>query len=207
MLLIAAALFARSLVNVSRVDLGIHIDHLVTFSLSPRLNGYTPDRTRILFAELEDALAALPGARGVTSSTVPLLTGSNWGTSVSVEGFQAGPDTDTDSSLTEIGPHFFETLAIPRVAGREFTAADTVGAPKVAVVNRAFAKKFNLGSHAVGTRMRQGGPAGTMDTEIVGLVEDAKYSDVKDGVPPTLYRPVPAGAETRRPHVLHSRGR
>ncbi len=188
-LLIAAALFARSLVNVSRVDLGIHIDRLVTFSLRPRLNGYTPERTRVLFSQVEDALAAVPGTGGVTASVVPLLTGSNWGGSVMVQGFEAGLDTDTGSSVTEIGPEFFQTLVIPRVAGREFTTADAIGAPKVAIVNRAFAKKFNLGRDAIGKRLRQGAGTGTLDTEIVGLVEDAKYSDVKDAAPPTLYVP------------------
>ena len=79
---------------------------------------------------------------------MPLLGGSNWGNNVAVEGFKAGPDTDTNSRFNEVGPGYFSTLGIPLLAGREFTRADALGAPKVAIVNEAFAKKFNLGRDA-----------------------------------------------------------
>jgi putative ABC transport system permease protein len=189
-LLAAAGLFTRSLLNVSRVDLGIKIDNLVTFSVAPMLNGYTPERTGQLFAALEDRVGALPGVTSATISLVPLLSGDSYGNSVSVEGFPAGPDTDTNSRYDEIGPDFFHTLGTPLLAGREFTRADTLGAPKVAIVNEAFARKFKLGRNAVGKLMaRSSGNAVKLDTEIVGLVPDAKYSDVKDDVPPVFYTP------------------
>ena len=70
-------------------------------------------------------------------------------------------------------------MGIPLLAGREFTRADALGAPKVAIVNEAFAKKFNLGRDAVGKRMGSGGERQQLDIEIVGLVQDAKYSEVK----------------------------
>ena len=81
---------------------------------------------------------------------MPLLAGSNWGNNVSVEGFDAGPDTDTNSRYNEVLPGYFSTLGIPLLAGREITASDGLGAPKVAIVNEAFAKKFNLGANPVG---------------------------------------------------------
>src|SRR6476620_10276605 len=99
---------------------------------------------------MEDALAAVPGVTGVSSSTVPLVSGSNWGNNVSVEGFRAGPDTDTNSSYNEVGPGYFQTLGITMLAGRDFTRADLLGSPKVAIVNEAFAKKFNLGRDVIG---------------------------------------------------------
>ena len=89
-LLVAAGLFVRSLVNVSRVDIGINTENLMTFAISPELNGYTPERSRALFERVEDEIAALPGVTGVTASLVPLLSGSNWGTGVSVQGFEVG---------------------------------------------------------------------------------------------------------------------
>jgi predicted permease len=119
---------------------------------------------------------------------VPLLAGSNWGSSVGVEGFEAGPDTDTDARYNEIGPGYFATLGVPLVSGREFTRADAGRTSLVAVVNEAFAKKFKLGRNAVGRRMDQGGGK-KLDIEIVGLVANAKYSDVKDEVPPQFFRP------------------
>jgi predicted permease len=188
-LLICAGLFTRSLVNVSRVDLGIKVDHLATFRISPRLNGYSYDRSRVFFEETEEALAALPGVTGVTASLVPLLSGSNWGTNVTVQGFDAGPDTDTQSNFSEVAPRFFETLGIRLLAGREFTRADTIGAPKVAVVNEAFAKKFNMGRDVLGKRMKVGGGKGALDIEIVGLAQNAKYSEVKETVPALHYLP------------------
>jgi predicted permease len=188
-LLVAAGLFTKSLVNVSRVDLGIKPDRLIMFRISPELNGYTPEQSRQLFERAEDALAALPGADGVTTATVPLLSGNNWGNDVSVEGFAAGPDTDTNSRFNEVGPGYFATVGIPLLAGRDFTRADALSAPKVAIVNEVFAKKFNLGHDAVGKRMGSTGGTGPLTMEIVGLVKNAKYSEVKREIPPVFFKP------------------
>jgi predicted permease len=188
LLLVCSGLFVKSLFNVSHVELGLKLDRVVTFSVAPILNGYTPQRSLALFERLEDELAALPGVTGVTAAMVPLLAGSNWGSSVSVEGFEAGPDTDTDSRFNEIGPAYFGTLGVPLVAGREFTRADAANGAKVTMVNEAFAKKFGLGRQAVGKHIDQSGGK-KLDVEIVGLVADAKYSDVKEAVPPQFFRP------------------
>lgn len=194
-LLVSAALFSRSLANVSRVDLGITIDNVVSFGISPRLNGYTPERAKALFEQVEDALSAVAGVTGVSASLVPLIAGDNWGNSVSVQGFDAGPDTDRGSRFNEIGPDYFRTLGVPLLAGRDFTRADAQSAPKVAIVNEAFAQKFNLGRDAVGKRMGDDGPDTALDIEIVGLVPSTKYSDVKQEPPPIYYRPYRQDAE------------
>jgi predicted permease len=140
-----------------------------------------------LFERLEDELAALPGVTAVSDSAVALLNGDTWGSNVSVQGFTAGPDTDTVSLRNELGPGYFMTLGIPLITGREFTRADTAGAPKVAVVNQAFAAKFNLGNDAVGKWMATG--RSKLDTEIVGLVKNAKYDDVKAEIMPQFFQP------------------
>jgi putative ABC transport system permease protein len=189
-LLACAGLFTRSLINVSRVDLGIKIDNLVTFGISPEMNGYKPERSKQLYERLEDELAAQPGVTGVTAALVPSLAGSNWGSDVVVEGFKAGPDTDSNARFNRIAPVYFKTMGIPLLVGREFIRADTLGAPKVAIVNEAFAKKFNLGRDAVGKHIGSGsGSSSKLDTEIVGLVKDAKYSQVKDPAPPLFFSP------------------
>jgi predicted permease len=189
-LLVSAGLFTKSLLNINRVDLGLNADHVVTFGVSPQLNGYPPERTRQLIAQIGEELSALPGATHVTASLVPLLAGSNWGSSVSVEGFEAGPDTDTNSRFNEVAPLYFSTLGIPLLAGREFTQADALGAPKVAIVNEAFAKKFNLGANPIGKMMVAGQGSSNLDVQIVGFAKNAKYSDVKDEVPPLFFRPL-----------------
>jgi predicted permease len=189
MLLVSAGLFARSLVNVMRATLGLNPEHVVTFGVSPQLNGYKPEQIRQLAVRITDELAALPGATAVTGSLVPVLAGSNWGTNVSVEGFDAGPDTDTNSRYNEVLPGYFSTLGIPLLAGREVTASDGFDAPKVALVNESFAKKFNLGANPVG-RMMSTGRTRNLDIRIVGLVKDSKYSEVKGDVPPLFFRPM-----------------
>ena len=188
-LLVPAGLFAKSLFNVSRVDLGIKTDHMVLFSIAPELNGYSTERTRQLFERIEDELAAVPGVTSAVMAMVPVLAGDNWSNSLVVEGFEAGPDTNTNASFNAVGPGYFRTIGIPLMAGREFTAADAGGAPKVAIVNQAFAKKFNLGDNPLGKRMGIGGPNAKPDIEIVGLVRDAKYSEVKRDVPPQYFMP------------------
>jgi predicted permease len=188
-LLVVAGLFIKSLLNVSRVDLGLRADNVVVFEVSPVMNGYEPARSQELFARIEEELAAIPGVTGVTAGLVRLIAGNNWGTDVRVEGFESGPDIDSNSRLNRVGPAYFSTLGIPLLAGREFTLADDAAAPRVAIVNETFARKFGLGTQAVGKWMGTEGRNGELDVQIVGLVQDAKYSDVKQEVPPLFFTP------------------
>jgi predicted permease len=188
-LLIAAGLFIKSLRNISRADLGIDVAHVVEFGISPLRSGYDSARTMALYDRVEQALAALPGVRGVTSSTVPLLGGNNRGRTVSVEGFRKLPDTDDGSRYSNVGPSYFHVLGVPLLAGRDFTAADNAGATRVAIVNETFAKKFNLGRSVVGKHMSVYNDS--LNIEIIGLARDSKYSQVKDKIPPVYYLPLP----------------
>ena len=187
-LLISAGFFLRSLRNVTHEDLGLDPDRVVTFTISPELNGYDSTRSRGLFERVERELGAQPGVSAVSAGLVPLLAGENWGSSVSVQGFKRGPDVNADSRYNEVGAGYFHTLGIPLLAGREFTEADVAGSSKVVIVNETFARRFGLGRDAVGKFMSQGGNE-TLDLEIVGLVRDAKYSDVKDTIPAQFFTP------------------
>ncbi len=188
-LLISAGLFLKSLFNVSRIDLGVDIERFATFQLAPIRAGYDTTRSMVYFNRVEDELKTIPGVTGVTSSMVPLLAGSNWGTDVGVEGFPTGPDVDNNSRLNYIGAGYFGTLGVALTSGREFTQADMLGSAKVAVVNQAFADKFKLGRDAVGKFMSLNGRNDSLDTQIVGLIPNIKYADVKDSVPPVFYAP------------------
>jgi len=187
-LLIGAGLFVRSLLNVSRVNLGLSIENVVTFSVSPERNGYTREQSRQFFQRAEESLGAIPGVTGVTETMVGLLAGNSWGNDVEVDGWKSGPDIDSNSRFNEVGAGYFKTLGVPVLSGREFTPSDRLGSPKVAIVNEAFAKKFKLGRDAVGKHMAESG-AKINDVEIVGLVKDAKYNNVKDEIPPVYFRP------------------
>ena len=190
-LLIGAGLFVRSLANVSRVDLGMAADNVVTFGVSPARNGYDGQQSRTLFRRLEEELGGLPGVTGVTASSIPLLADSDMSSDISVQGFRWNPGMDANASWTMIGPGFFRTLGIPLLAGREFTPADEGEDFTVAIVNQSFLEKFGLDrSSALGTMMAQGtGDGVELDVRIVGVVADALYNNVKDGPPPAFYVP------------------
>jgi predicted permease len=188
-LLIMSALFLKSLMNVSRVDIGAKVDQIATFFIMPARAGYDSTRSAVLFSRVEQELAALPGVTGVTDARVPLLSGDNWGESVKVQGFDCGPDTDCGSRYNETGVDYFKTLGVTLRAGREFTNADQLGAQRVAIVNEAFAEKFKLGKDAVGKFIAQGEHNDSLNIQIVGLVPNIKYSQVKDTVPPVFYTP------------------
>ena len=188
-MLLVAGLFIQSLRNVSGVDLGIQTKDVVTFRLWPGLNGYEDERTNALYTRVETELAAQPGVTAATAASIPVFVGDSWGTDVMVEGFDAGPDTNRSTRFNQVGTDYFRTLDIPLLAGRTFTEADGREALPVAIVNEAFARKFDLGRNAVGRRLGRGGLDVELDTEIVGLVADTRYSHVKWPAPPLLYVP------------------
>lgn len=186
-LLVAAGLFIRSLGNLSRVDLGLRTENMVTFAISPELNGYEAERIRPLFQRLEEELAAVPGVTDVTLAMIPVLGGNSWGSNVEVEGFESGPDIDSNARFNKVGPGYFSMMGMPLIAGREFTPADAGEKHSVAVVNEAFARKFGLDPRAaVGTLM---GTSSELDIQIVGVVQDAKYNQVKGDVPAVFFLP------------------
>jgi predicted permease len=187
-LLISAGVFLMSLRNVSRVELGVKVDQVVRFAISPVRSGYDSTRSAVLFNRVEEELAAIPGVTGVTSGLVPLLAGDSWGTEVRVQGYQCGPDIDCGSRYNETGAGYLGTLGMHLLDGRDFTTSDRAGATPVAIVNEAFAKKFNLGRNAVGKFMNTDGND-SLTVQIVGLVQNAKYNDVKDTVPPLVFLP------------------
>jgi predicted permease len=193
-LLVLAGLLAQSLANVARIDLGIEVDSIVSFSVSPRFNGYGPDRTAAVYDRIEEELSALPGVTGVSSAGVPLLRGGGMGTGVFVEGFDSG-DEPVSASLNLVGDDFFETLSIGLRDGRAFMPGES----GVAVVNERFTRAYGLQDGAIGKHI-------IFDDEnrleIVGVVADTAYSDVKSDVPPQYF--VPRTLDASNPLSLFS---
>ncbi|MBY6204474.1 ABC transporter permease [Halomonas denitrificans] len=187
-LLITSGLFIKSLHKLQNADLGMQVESMVSFGIGPLRNGYSMERARQLYERVEEELGALPGVLSATSSMVPLLSDSNWTTNVSVEGFEDGPDVNTNVAMNDIGLDYFPTFGIPLLDGRTFDSSDRDDAPPVAIVNRAFAEQFGLGNAAVGKRMAIG-QTEELDIEIVGLVGDSRYANVRDGMTPILYQP------------------
>ena len=187
-LLIMSALFLKSLINVTRVDLGLRVDNIATFSIVPRRAGYDSVQSAQLFERVAQELQSLPGVTGVTEGVVPLLSGDNNNNSLKVQGYACGPDVDCNAAANEVGAGYFTTFQVPMVSGREFTTSDRVGAQDIAIVNEAFVKKFGWGRDAVGKYIGDS-EGDSLTIQVIGVVRNVKYSEVKDSVPPVYYRP------------------
>ncbi len=186
LLLVFAGLFAQSLANLARAELGMNVDSIVTFNVSPQRNGYSQTQATQMFDALERELAAQPGVTSVASSMVPLLAFSEWYDNVKLDGYDASPTEDLRAHLNQVSTDFFRTLSIPLLGGRAFTDADAIGASRVVIVNEAFVRKFRLGDDAVGKRFSLERYQ-LEDIEIVGVTADAKYSTVRAAAPPQFF--------------------
>jgi predicted permease len=180
LLLIPMGLFLKSFMKLVDADLGLAAENTITFRISPELNGYAKDQSRALFERAEAELAATPGVRSVTAAMVPLIAGSNWGNSITVEGDPSGRDDNPHSLFNIVGAGFFGKMGVPLAAGREFSEGDTAASPKVAIVNETFAKHFFQGRSPIGGRFGVGLGKAPMDMEIVGVVKDSKYSSIRE---------------------------
>ncbi len=190
MLLVLAGLLAQSLSNVASVDLGMRVESLLSFSIAPERNGYTRAASGELFERLEEGIAALPAVTSVAPSMLTLLNNNSNYWNVRAATFEATPGTSPVADANLIGPKFFETVGMPLVAGRDFGRADVgTDRPKIAIVNQRFVEYFRLGPDVVGTRIGAGNGDG-LDVEVVGVVSDAKYANVKDPIHPQIFMPL-----------------
>jgi putative ABC transport system permease protein len=188
-LLVGAGLFVSSLQNLGHVELGLKPDRILGFSIAPKLNAYTAPRTANLARRLTEALSTLPGVRSVSAAELSTLTDDTSGTNVAIEGAESAP-SDNRVLYNRIGPEYFATLGIPLVAGREIAWTDDAGAPKVAVINEAMARRFLPGRNPLGARLAFGrGLDARPDTAIVGIVRNSKSAQVSEKEGPFLYLP------------------
>ncbi|MFZ0592267.1 MAG: ABC transporter permease [Bryobacteraceae bacterium] len=191
-LLIGAGLLARSLENLKDFYPGFNKENVLLLALNPGMLDYTGTRTNTLYQTLLERIAALPGVRAASFSMDTPLSGGSNGTQVKVEGYkpQSGKEL-TPTGLNLVGPTYFTTIETPILLGRDFTAADQAPAPKVAVVNEAFARDYFGSANPLGRRISTPGWVGDPSWfEIVGVVKDAKQQDLREPASPTAYMPV-----------------
>ena len=190
LLLFGAGLFVRSLQNLRTTDTGVELDNLVTFQLSPELSGYTEQRTVQFYDALLARLRSSPGVKSAALAAVPILSGSEWDSSMSVEGHRAADGEDMQAFMNSLSPGYFETMKIPFLEGRDFTQMDLKEQATVAIVNRRFAEHFFKGNSAIGKRLGWGGGPNTKLTiEIVGVVADSLYEGPREGVRRQVFLP------------------
>jgi predicted permease len=197
LLLFGAGLFVRTLRNLESLGPGFPTDHLLTFTIDPSLNGYSDEETKSFYERLNVNLQTMPGVTSVGFSAMPLLKGYAWQNAVLGKDFEGAP-IEEQPVLSEIGPDYFATLGIPMVAGRAFTAQD-VGPAKYAVINESFAREYFPGRNPIGQRfglvddMQPVSP----DTEVIGVIPDRKYRDLRETPPPQAYFPYFEGTHFR----------
>jgi predicted permease len=174
MLLVAGAgLFGRSLFNLRSVNTGFDVENLLTFSMDPSLSGYSFERSVQLYEQIQAAIGALPGVRGVSMSEIGPFTGNGWSVTIKVDGYERKEGEDMNPSVDGIGTRYFATMGVPLIAGREFTEKDVMGAPRVAIINQTMARYFFGDTNPIGRRFGFARDKATA-IEIVGVVRDIR---------------------------------
>jgi len=193
-LLSAAGLFAQHLSNLRNQDLGFQRRSLLVVTLDATSSGYPRDQLFIPYQQLLGRLAEIPAVRAVTLSGVTPISGAGASRFISVEGFAESPDARRYVPLNWVGPRYFETFGTPLLAGRDFAFTDK-GGPPVAIVNQAMARYYFGDRDPIGGRFQLVGPSSSGITgappdqayTIIGVVGDAKYMDLRETPPRTIY--------------------
>ena len=208
MVLVAGALlFSRSLNKLETVDTGFRPDRiLITQAGFARLN-VAPERRLSFKRQMLDGMAAIPGVDAIAETNIVPISGNGWGNSVWLDG--ADTQRKLDTSFSRISSSYFKTLSIPLLAGRDFNDHDAANAPKVAIVNETFARKLLDEGNPIGRRFRIEATPSTPETvyEIVGLVKDTKYEDLRENFGPIAYLAnlqEPGETSTGAQFVIHS---
>jgi predicted permease len=185
-LLAAASLFVSTLRNLHAVNVGFNPDHLLLFRVQPQLNGYRPPEIAALYARMLERIEAVPRVRSATLSRHSLLGFSHRAGNIRVDSHPSSLDATAESNV--VAPNFFETMEIRLLLGRRFDDGDGASAAKVAVVNQLFASKYFDGN-PIGRRFWFGAETTDQPIEIVGMTQDAKYTDLREPTHPTIYVP------------------
>ena len=183
-LLAGAGLFIRSLNNLRGIDVGFRTDKLLQVTLNP--SDHTPERLSNFYNQVVQQVRTLPGVQAATFGRQRLISNAAWKSGIVVPGFTS-PEGDNGPSRDVIGSAYFSALGIPLIAGREFTDADTAAAPKVAIVNQAFAQFYFGNQNPLGMRIGPGG--GKPEYTIVAVTRNAKYREMREAVTRFWYVP------------------
>jgi len=189
-LLIGAGWFVRTLRNLENIDLGYSRDRLALLDIDPMSAGYKGERLPALYHELQSRLRAVPGVRSVAYSQNGLFSGSESGDQITVEGYSPQKKGDGSSRFDQIGPEYFSSIGIPILLGREITTRDNKTAPKVCVVNEAFAKFFFGKANPLGKHITDLFPGSVATMEIVGVVRNVRDHSLRGEIDRRFYLPV-----------------
>jgi len=186
-LVAGALLFSRSLNKLETVDTGFRQDGILITQVGFAQLNIAPERRLGFRREMLDAMRTIPGVDAAAETNVVPLSGNSWSNSAWMDGGDTQRKLDT--SFSRIGPNYFKTLNIQLLAGRDFNDHDGANAPNVAIVNETFARKLLDGVDPLGQRFRKEATPSTPESvyEIVGLVKDTKYEDLRENFGPIAY--------------------
>jgi predicted permease len=226
-LVTAASLFAVTLGNVSRVDGGFAVDHMLVLRLESRSTRYEQAGLVPILPELLRRVRAVPGVKAAAAATqVPLFGGSMRPTEVRVPGYTeaAAPSgagmpgmsgmfgalSNPGAMLIATDPGYFDAAGIRLVSGRDFADADAAGTGPVAIVSIAFQRHYFSGRDALGQTfgVRLGGDSAFTNVRVVGVARDAKYGSLRETPLSYFYVPLAQvpGPWRQSPLVIRTEG-
>ncbi len=190
-LLAGSFLMTRSLRNLEHQDFGIATANRYVLQFDPKGVGYTLDRLPALYREIEDRFSALPAMANVSLVRYIPLGGNNWGACIVPQGKPApGANDKCFASWDRASTHFLDSIGVPIVRGRNFTAQDTATSPQVVIVNQAFARRFFPNQDPIGKHFGLNSPQYSGAFEIAGVFADFKMTDPRGEVGPLFFRPL-----------------
>ncbi len=191
-LLIGAGLLAASFWKLVTVDTGFNRDNVLIVSVEPGNSKIPKDRLGVVYDQVLENARSIPGVRSASRSLVTPISGSFWNGEIHTDSYLPKSREDSIAYFNRVTPMYFQTLDTPILAGRDFNVHDTKESPDVAIINQAMAKKFFAGSNPIGKFYRTEGskPGEMTSTEVVGLVKDAKYGELREVAHPTAYVPM-----------------
>jgi len=200
-LVTGAGLFVRTLMNLEHENLGFDPRGVLLFAVNPKQDGYAGPRLISVYDELYQRIRALPGVRAVSLSAYALISGWCNTSSIAIESGQTKPDQNTTVWWNVVGPDFLKTMRIRLLLGRDINEHDTASSPRAAVVNESLARKFFGNLDPLGRRFSFGNTFNPKDAwEIIGVVENAKYTQVRGEPPSTAYVPFSQAGELGAMH-------
>lgn len=190
-LLSGAFLMTRSLANLQNQNFGIATANRSVIRIDPKAAGYTLQRLPALYRQVEDRLLELPSATNVSFARYTPLDGNAWGTCIVQQGHPApGPQDKCFSSWVRVGARFLQTVGVPIVRGRDFSAQDSQNSTPVVLVNQTFARQFFPNQDPIGKHFGLVSPQNSGSFEIVGVFADFKMNDPHKDVEPLFLRPL-----------------
>jgi predicted permease len=200
--LVGAGLLVRTLANLRGIDMGFNPRNIVIFGIDPSLAGYKDAQIDSFYRDLQSRLSETPGVLSASYSSMPLLSGFLMKTMFHWPG--TPQDRNSEANVLNVGPNFFDAMQIPFLTGRNFTppdfaiaAAGTYPAvssvPTPVIVNQSFIVKYLGKENPIGKLFgeSEGSDAEPKSAgyEIIGVVRDAKYNDLRQEISPTMYAP------------------